>query len=321
MDIEAITNKFNEGLQAYLGEAEYDFDLESLRLSIRISGTKWSGIVDKPIAKFLIDLDRRLTEELRGAGVDIPLSEHGLIALKIEEGSLEAFLQYSKGILSQLDKMTLRDKILILAGILTALGIIYGPDIIDKLNAVKVEEVHARIEEGKSKERLDTIKAFTTVLQSERELQQPLRALIDKMSPDDKISLPGHKEGVTKEVAKKTLAKGTRQKPKRYYIDHRYIVHDLLTKNPKNWQITLVYGDVAFRAKLLITTEEMTALLTAFNEAQVKGANISPDLHVTAEINEKGITSAEVVGLGAARENSRKLSEVLAIEGALKASK
>lgn len=108
--------------------------------------------------------------------------------------------------------------------------------------------------------------------------------------------------------------KATRSEVTSYHIDFPYIVEELSTKKPGEWEIVLALGDTSFRAKMQITEKEISELLAKFHEAHKNGTDIAPDLQVTAEINDKGVRGAFVVGLGEPRERTVKLSDALAKE-------
>lgn len=302
----AIDSQIRKAIEAFvLDSSVYEFDLASLELKIRLSGPKWAGIVDKPIAKFLIDLDDMLNRELKKFGVELPESKHGLVALKIEDGSLEAFLQYSKGIFQELRKMKPWQQILLATTILGALGINASSSIIEALNQAKIEEIRAS-------ERVSLVEAVTAIEANSREVQAPVRKLVANMGDEDTVLLPVSETPLKKAQANEALVKSTRSKPKTYFVDHRYIVQELLTKDPENWEIGLRFGDVSFRAKILLTHDQVSSLMADFQAAHQKGSEIAPDLQVTATINERGIQNASLVGIGEPRADSLRLSEALA---------
>ena len=306
---EYVDIEIRSAIEAFTqGSSDYTFDLSSLELKIKLSGPKWAGIVDKPIAKFLLDLDKIVQSELARFGVVIPETAHGLVALKIEDGSLEAFLQYSKGILQEIQKMKTWQQFLLSAVILTAIGLPVAPSIISAFNEVKLAQIE-------SEEKTQLIKAVGEVIEKTYAIQAPVRRLVANMDVNDTVQLPGVDEPVKKDVAKEALMQATKsQKSDVYFIDHRYIVQELLTKEPENWVIGLRFGDVSFRAKILLTHDQVNALMADFQAAHAQGSEIAPDLQVTATIDSTGkIKKASLVGIGEPRENSVKLSEALTL--------
>lgn len=303
----AVDSNIRAAIEAFdAGNADYSFDLSTLKLKIKLSGPRWAGIVDKPLAKFLLELDKVVQSELNRMGVHVPDGDHGLVALKIEDGSMEAFLQYSKGIFQEIRKMTLKQQLLISVTILTAIGLPVAPSIISALNEPGIAATE-------SEERVNLIKSVGEVLEKTYVIQKPVRGLIGDMDGRDRLELPGAPEPMKKEQAKAALAKASKsEKPDTYHIDGRYIVQELLTKDPENWVIGLNFGTVSFRAKILLTHEQVSSLMADFQAAHAKGTEIAPDFQVTATIDAQGnIKKATVVGMGEPRDEAVKLSTAL----------
>lgn len=303
--IKSVREKIFELVDSYLQDKEnFRVDLKDLDLNLYVKGETWAGIVDRPLAKFILDLDKRLQNELAAVGVDVPKTPHGLLALQIKEGSLDAAFQYSKGILKAWNKMNPRSQILIIVALCGALGIVSTSEIIDALNKDDIEKI-------RSEERIELVRAVGEIAKSSKELQQPVKALVKSMDSEDLIKLPGKSSLLKKGQVNETLEASQRSKAKTYYIDHCYVVQELSTKTPGKWTITICYGGVSFRAKLLLAENEVAQLLEDFQEAHRRGSEIAPDLQVTAEISAKGIRTAEVIAIGKPRKNATKLSEAL----------
>lgn len=301
-----IDSAIDDLLKAFAENAEsFGMDLGALKLKVRLQGEKWSGLVDKPVAKFLLDLDRKLRDELEKVGIEIPETDHGLVALQVNEGSMEAVLKYSKEFKEMLLKMKPSVQIVLITAILAGFGMFYTPEIISKLNETKMEEARAR-------ERLELVRTVGEISKSQRELQTPVRNLVKTMGANDKISLPSVQGAVGKKDVQKHLVKAVaRSAAKTLYVDHRYIVQELSTKKPGEWQIGIFYGGLAFKAKLNITADQIEALLKNFQEAHARNSEIAPDLQVTADFSSAGIRNAQVVGIGAPRPQSVSLSKAL----------
>ena len=187
-----------------------------------------------------------------------------------------------------------------------------GPDIINAINNPKLKKIEADAKAAESQERVKLVETVSALAQTSRELQQPIRSLINKLDETDTISLPGIQTALPKESAKSVLEKGHRAIPVSYYIDQRFRIQALSTKRPNAWDVTLKVGSVSFVAKLTLSHDDANSLLAEFQEAHARGSEIAPDLQVTARINHKGIQSAEVVGLGDPRPNAIGLSKALA---------
>lgn len=303
---EKIQSALEGAVNAYLLQDEsYDLDISALDLRIIIKGPRWSGVVDKPLAKFLLDFDKKISDELQKHGVVLPEGAHGFIAIQVTEGSADMLLKLAKDMVNSLKKMSTKDKVIILVAMLAALGIYTSPNIIKEINAPKAEQI-------RSQERVELVSAVTSIAKDAHDLQQPVRSLIKKIGENDTIKLPAVEEPLTKADAKMHLERRKRVVPEVYYIDQRYIVDGLSTKKADGWEVTLRIGDTSFSAKLMLTHEDASALLEDFQRAHAEGGDIAPDLQVSARINDKGIQSAEVVGLGEPREKAVRLSEALA---------
>lgn len=307
---EILSSSVREIISKYLADPDnFQLDLSALDLRIKMKGDRWGGVVDKPVAKFILDLDRRLHEELARVGVELPATKHGVLALRIEEGSLEAFLEYAKGIFAEIRKMKPAVQIMVLVTVLGVFGIVMAPDIIEQLNEADLEEIRAQ-------ERVELVKAVGAISENSRELQQPMRGLLSTAAKDDEVYLPGSATPMKAQEVKKTLAKSTRSRYYNYQIDFPYIVQDLSFKATGEWEIGLAVGDLGFRAKLLLTEDQISELLQNFQDAHKRNSVIAPDLHITAEVNDKGVRAATVVGVGPARDGAVRLSEALAKEKA-----
>jgi len=87
--IERIEKTLEDAVSAFLeGRSDYHVDINALDLRIRIKGKSWQGVVDPPLAKFVLDLDKRVSDELAKIGVRVPASDRGFIAVQVKDGSI-----------------------------------------------------------------------------------------------------------------------------------------------------------------------------------------------------------------------------------------
>lgn len=313
---EEIEQQINVAVAAFLeGSAVTDFDPALIKLDFKVKGKAWHGVVDKAVAQFLLDLDLVVTRKFEEFGINLEPTKHGVISLRIEEGSLEVFFQYGEKILKQIRQMSTKDKLLASAILLTIFGFPAASDIVEKITAPIAESIEAErdieMEKIRSEERERMIDRLARVTESALELQKPVRGLVAKMESGDTIILPGRVDEMDRHEAKKTLDKYKRQKPKTYYIDQVYIIEELLTKNSEKWYLSLRYGDVSFRAEIQLSEEELQKLLEGYESAHKINDPITAGLHVTAEINAKGVKTALVVGVGSPRVDNKGLSAAL----------
>lgn len=313
---EEIEQQINVAVAAFLqGSAETDFDPASIKLDFKVKGKTWHGVVDKAVAQFLLDLDLVVTRKFEELGISLEPTNHGVISLRIEEGSLEVFFQYGEKILKQIRQMSTKDKLLASAILLTIFGFPAASDIVEKITAPILERIETEndveLERIRSEERERMIDRLFSVTVAALELQKPVRGLVAKMEPGDTILLPGRADEMDRGQARKTLDTYKRFKPKTYYIDQIYIIEELLTKNSEKWFLSLRYGEVSFRAEIKLNEKELQKLLEGYENAHKINDPITAGLHVTAEINAKGVKSALVVGVGSPRVDNKGLSAAL----------
>jgi len=226
---------------------------------------------------------------------------------------MDAWVKPTQEFINILKSMPLENQILWLAAILAGLGIYKLPTIIA---AIKAPKAAVELETARGETQAKLLKGVEEIVAVSRDLQAPLRTnLIDKMGSEDKIELPAADKPMTKNQARQTLVKGSRAKPQSLYIDHVYIIQAInMKKSP--WEVSLAYGEVSFPSKLILSTEDAQSLWGAFQEAHSKNSSIAKPLQVTARINgKKEIIDAEVVGIGAPRESSKKLSDIVSSDG------
>jgi hypothetical protein len=317
-DVETIKEAIRRAVEAMLeGNNDFQLDLGSLNLNLNIKGSNWGGIVDKPVAKFLVDFDNRIQTETRKLGYELPRNTHGVVALEIKEGSWEALLKFSKEFIKIQNQMTPQARIILFSAILVGIGVWRGPDFVNAINAPALEKVkgdaQTEAEKAKGEAQAKLLEGVAKVVASSRELQAPLRNhLIGSMTEEDTIRLPDTDERVNKKMAQASFGKTERSKPQTFYIDHVYTILSInMRKTP--WEVTLNYADVTFNAKLDISTEDARKLWEDFQTAHSRRSVLAPNLQVTARVNQKcEIVGAHVIGIGDPRDSSRKLSDVLA---------
>lgn len=311
-DIAAINDALAKAVDGYLSDGKFDLDIAKLKIKIHLEGPKWTGRVDRPVAKFLIDLDNQLRKAFSAVGIELPETEHGLIALRIEKGSLSAFIEYAPQILESLSLLAAPQRVVVLSAILTSVGLIRN--LRGQLkDEVPVEQADPNgVEAMKANERSLMLSQLKQIDESAGQLQNPLKSLIKTMDEKDRITLPGSPKPQVKDVAKESLTKqvSTKAKTTNYYIDHPYIVENLQTKQTGKWSVTLRFGDVSFNAALNLDRKDIDNLLAEYREAHAHERKIAPHLQVTADISSRSIKAA-VIGIGKPRERSRSLPEVL----------
>lgn len=319
MDQSDKTNRIAEALEkaldGYLLKGEkFTFEIEKQNLQIHLKGPRWTGVVDSTVASFLLELDKRIREELVRHGVPVPENDHGFVVLRVSKGSLIAQVEINPEILKVLSDWPTEAKIVVAATFVVALGIWKGFDYLKAAADAQTERIKAKTDLLAAETNRKLVDTLCDVTRNAANLQAPAKKLIGKMTEADLITLPGLTKPVKKDDAKIVLsAKTARSKSRTYYIDQFYVVESLTTK-PKKWEIGLRYGTVSFKAKLELSDKEVAKLLADYKTAHAEGSEISPALQVTAEISPKGIRSAIVVGMGKPRPNNKGIAAAISAE-------
>lgn len=310
-----IALALEKALDGYLLKGEkFTFEIEKQNLRIHLKGPRWTGVVDSAVASFLLELDKRIREELVRHAVPIPKDDHGFVVLRVSEGSLIAQIEINPEILNALADWPTEAKIVVATTFVVALGVWKGFEYLKVAAEAKTEQIKANKDTLMAEAHLKLVDTLCDITRDAANLQAPTRKLIGKMTEADLITLPGAVKPVKKDDAKIVLsARTTRSKSRTYYIDQLYVVESLTTK-PKKWEIGLRYGTVSFKAKLELSDKEVSKLLADYETAHAKGSEISPPLQVTAEISPKGIRSAIVVGIGKPRPNNKGIAAALKAE-------
>lgn len=314
-DLAEINESIAKAVDGYLVDGKFDLDIAKLKIKIHLEGPKWTGRVDRPVAQFLIDLDRQLRKAFSAVNIDLPETEHGLIALRIEKGSLSAFIEYAPQIYEALSALAAPQKVVVLTTILTSVGLL------KQLRSALREEEPARdheeagnsLEAMRANDRTLMLSQLKQIDEATPQLQAPLKNLIKTMDEKDRITLPGSPNPQVKEHAKEALSKKVNIKnpTTNYYIDHPYTVENLETKQSGKWSVTLRFGDFSFKAALALDPKDIDTLLAEYRTAHAQQRKIAPHLQVTADISSKGVKWASVMGIGAPRERSKNLPDVL----------
>lgn len=284
-------------------------------LSIRIRGKKWNGLVDKNVAKFILDAEKQIKDVLDDEGIDYEIPKNGIIRLEVKNGSTELIQQIPEAI-KILKTMTPEQIFLVTGAISVIIGAFKMPDIIRAVQARRIRQIEAeenvRLAEMQKEQLENVVDQMARLQTREYALEQPRRSLVNKMDDADSIDCGG-KEGLTKSQVKKKFEKADRSKMENFYIDGTYIIEKLDTPESGDWKVKLKYGDVSFKADLKLDAVQLDKFVESYTTARKENKSVSSKLQVTATINNKGIGKAEVVGIGKKRESAQKLSKALAI--------
>lgn len=304
-DLEAIFNKALEG--PFMHGSSFEFDPEKIQARLVIKGASWKGYVDLAIANFILDLDRTLRSVLAESGIEVPDSPRGIVVLEVRDGSTDARLKFSEAILKQWSKMKPTDKMFLVAAILGGIMAWRLPESITSWKAPELER--ARYEHVVKMQ-----ESLVKIMEAEPVIQKPLKGLVKKLDENDTVQLPTADHAVKRDNVIAMFSPATRTPSDNYLIDEAYIVEEITTRRPGKWHVGLKYGNISFRAELLLSNQQIETLLAAVQEAHARRSDIAPDFQVTARVNAKGVREAKVVGLGPKRADSVGLAAALASE-------
>lgn len=335
----------SDAMEAYFkGDGAFNLDLEKVRLRIYLKGPKWLGVVDRPVAEFVLQLEKQLTIEIEKLGIKLPKWERGMIALEVDEGSWEGLLGYSLEAIAYFKTLAVANQTTVVGVVVAAVGALSSirrridettpqesqkaRDLATELDQqdafTEIETDHATeapppevspvgLKEIEP-EKVEALERLTMIQADSHQLQRPIRTLLGHMEATDTVVLPAESGPLKLAGAIETLeraARASRKKRLTYYVDHPYIVENLNTENANKWKVKIRFGTKSFPANVSLSDTDLPKLLKAYNDAFGKGQVVC-DLQVTAEFDAKGEPKAAiVVGWGKPRDRSVKLSEAM----------
>lgn len=325
-----VIDAIAKAMDAYFkGNGDFELDLEKVKLRIYLKGPKWLGVVDKPVADFLIKLEKQLSAEIEKLGIKLPKWERGLLSLKVDDGSWEGLLSYSTEAVAYFKTLAAANQTVVAGVVMAAVGALSTIrrriDETTPLEAQKIADLNTDLDQQDHQktveapsvmdiEKAGVMKQLDEIQADSPKLQKPIRDLLGLMKDEDVVILPTETEPVKRAEAIKTLEKSTRAartKKPTYYVDHPYIVEFLDSSVPGKWKVKIRFGTKSFRAGVALAESDLARLFNAYNTSGGKTDVVCP-LQVTSEFDAKGEPSASmVVGWGEPRKSSVKLSEAM----------
>jgi hypothetical protein len=308
-----VTESIALAIGNYLkGEGEFDLDIEKIKLKLYIRGPKWRGVVDKPVAEFLLALDRKLEEEFENLGISLPKFERGIVAIGVQEGSFDGFLMVVPETAEYLMQLAAAQKVIVVATVMTALGAW------KVLRKSVPSDGMSLVEAQRFADQAVTLKQINSIEENQAKIEKPFKDFLKKATdPQDQVMTPAGTEPVLVADAVKDLPKGRRAPAVRgdiHYVDGSYAIEALNSPRDKPWSVRLRYGiDLKFAARLDLPQEAMSSLLREYEEAKKLDREVAPSLQVTAQFSPGNkIKGAFVSGLGDPRGGTLKMSEAMA---------
>lgn len=348
VDPAEVMRGISDAMESYFkGEGEFRLDLQDVKLRIYLDGPKWHGVVDKPVADFLIDLEKKLRLEFEKLEIKLPKWERGLIALEVDDGSWDALLGYTQEAVDFFKTLTPSYQTVAAGAVMATVGAwasvrrriqeAVSPVEIQKAKDLAtareqqealgdvspaLDEAGSRENEGSalSEDKIEALAKLETIQDDSLELQRPIKTLLGLMTEGDVVTLPAEDEALEYTAAIQTLEKKNARPPKQkrptYYVDQHYVVNALNSPPgpTTKWNVKIEYAGVTFTAKLSkLSSEDIAKFTSIYDAAFAKGTSPSVDLQVTAEFDKKGNPQAAiVVGIGATRSNNIGLATAIA---------
>lgn len=343
-----VMRGISDAMEAYFkGDGEFRLDLQNVKLRIYLDGPKWHGVVDKPVAEFLLDLEKKLRLEFEKLGIKLPKWERGLIALEIDDGSWDALLGYTQEAVDFFKTLAPSYQTVAAGAVMATVGAWANvrrriQEAVSPVEVQKAKDLATAREQQKaledvspeldttdsgeieasrlSEEKIEALAKLETIQHDSLELQRPIKTLLGLMTEGDVVTLPAEEEAFKYTAAIQTLEKKAARapKPKRptFYVDQHYVVNALNTPSgpTSKWNVKVEYAGVPLTAGLAkLSSEDIAKLTSIYDAAFAKGKSPSVDLQVTAEFDSKGNPKAAIVlGIGVARTNNIGLSAAIA---------
>ena len=324
----------------------FEFDLKSLALKIKIDGPKWKGVVDKPVAKFVYELEQNIAREFRKLGLELPDDPHGFLALRVKEGSMDGFFEWATS--ANFAKMKPALQITFLCLFLVGVGLFNAESIVEALNEPKIEAIRAQmikdasaanepasapeIIDAMAKSNAELVKALKAnevdlariqtdaqvdlvenigqITNNTLQHQAPLRSLVRSMDEEDVIELPGSDTALTKQQASDKLDRHHRSAAQGCDIDQKFVILTIDIET-EPWKVKLRSGlDTTFIAELILEPAESKKFLAGLTDAKLNEKLFKAELQVSATVSSRSIRNARITAIGPAREGAKQLSSI-----------
>jgi hypothetical protein len=322
MEVENIhVSSFTELINYAIGCIDQDTEIGSIdftdnfNFTIKIEGRNWDGLIDYRIANYIIDLQDSVKKLFKEAS-DIQSEEflnyvqrNLIVKARVTEGCSEIFIEKFDKILTAFFKnMTGAQKTIAFTVAAAALATSFC---YSDYNETKFKTQEAQSHQEIVGQLIEHSDKLADVIERNEDLfldmEKPVRNLVNKLDEKDIISLPVSQNKLTITEAKALYPRRPRLTVKTAYIDGSYDVLQIKTDKTGNVIFFLEKDGTPVKATLNINDDEFTPLynkiMTAHQNSQIPTVNIQ----LTAKYTSKKITSATIVGVGAARETATTL--------------
>lgn len=285
---------------------------DEINVKIVICGESWSEYVDYRCANYIINLQSEINKLIKeyiseGKKEYNLIKKNAIIKVKVDKGSSIINIDILESVKFIFGIMT-NTQIFALCAISIASAVGY-------MSLVKFlqyrEKILTKVEDEKTKKEL--ISLFGSLNKRFDELEKPVRSLIQGMEENDKITLPGSSEPIEYYEAKRLYPRKPRTRQFDGYIDDEFLITDIKLETPVH--VTLEKGGISFKA-LVDLPEGMVEEF--YNTLEEKHKNkempFSIGLQIKASFTERRINSATIQGIGASREGSRDITEIVKVQ-------
>lgn len=281
--------------------------------TIRICGETWDDAIDYRSANFIKELQKAVNKLYIQTHGDIlspqKLNKTITVKVRVAKGSLTYNIDLGDVLSKMVGNMT-GPETLILTGICAAT--IAAGYTIKKVLDYKKEVKLAAIEAGKDEKIVEklssTIDKALGVIEK-RDMQAPVRKLVNKLDEDDTISLPGDVE-MSAKAAKQIYPKKPKSKKLSGRFDSKYTVKNInLSERPP--ELTIKHPGIEFQAAAELADDDITKITNDLEASMKRGGDLTMDLHVFILYNERKIISASIQGTGTPRINSQDIDELI----------
>jgi hypothetical protein len=290
---------------------------DDFNFRIVIKGNTWDGKFDQRVAEIvtsMYNLVIRLyseTEEISLRTAKKRLKKVRVVAV-IEDGSLKLLLEIldslKAGLVKALEKMEPKHVITAIALVCSTILASQGVDVFKQRNE---ELLQIRLREVDAQERIKIIEASNKAIEDvARDFKivhyaaKPMQTIANQLAEEDTVYLPNTDKTYSSEEYKKSLPVSydvMLEEQKVIYLDDSYRVLEW-----SNYEKQLV---VLEKDGMKIKNVEL--LLDDADQATFVGVHVGSRepivLNVTAKVQNDKIISSQIIGVGAARQNSIKL--------------
>ena len=290
---------------------EIKFD-DDFNIRIVICGESWSEYVDYRCAKYVLKLQSVLNNLLKDYVAEDKkefnlLKKKVIIKVKVDKGS-------------SLINVDVLDSIKFIAGTMTstqlfALCVISIGCAVGYMSYTKWlqyrEKILAKSQDEQTKR--DLVNLFRDLNKRFDTFEKPIRALIQGMEENDRITLPGSSTPLDYYDVKRLYPRKPRTKKHEGHIDGSYLITGIKIETPLH--VSLEKDGINFSALVDLPDDMIKEFYSTLEQKHKNGEMpFSIDLQIHATYTERKVNSAIIQGIGEARTDSKDISKYIKIQ-------